>query len=231
MGEGAPSVLGPLRPPPDGRGGLLRLHGRRWSQPGLRPSSKCPGWKVVHGGYPYVLEIRGVPGGTGAWGKYVFVYARTPPAGMLCAGGGDQATDQAPVTSRPNAAQSVVRGGIRAHTYEIVSLSPRGDGGPRRKWSWRSASPPISVPLGGSSSVWGGSACTLRGPRDNGEETKRRAAAMMLRRTGRDRDPLSVAVRPKRAGGHYGDVQRVRPTGGPHLLLLLQKNIYRMEAV
>ena len=32
--------------------------------------------------------------------------------------------------------------------------------------------------------------------------------------------PLSVAVRPVRAGGHHGDVPRVRPTGGPHLLLL-----------
>ena len=44
---------------------------------------------------------------------------------------------------------------------------------------------------------------------------------MMLSRTGRDRDPLSVAVRPVRAGGHHGDVPRVRPTGGLHLLLLL----------
>ena len=44
---------------------------------------------------------------------------------------------------------------------------------------------------------------------------------MMLSRTGWDRTPLSVAARPVRAGGHHGDVPRVRPTGGPHLLLLL----------
>ena len=43
---------------------------------------------------------------------------------------------------------------------------------------------------------------------------------MMLRRVGTE-TPLSVAVRPVRAGGHHGDVPRGRPTGGPHLLLLL----------
>ena len=44
---------------------------------------------------------------------------------------------------------------------------------------------------------------------------------MTLSRTGWGRTPLSVATRPMRAGGHHGDVPRVRPTGGPHLLLLL----------
>ena len=68
-------------------------------------------------------------------------------------GGGDLATDQAPVTCWPNAAQSVVLGGLRAHTRETASLFPRGGGGLCRKWSRRSASPPQSVPLGGSSSV------------------------------------------------------------------------------
>ena len=45
-------------------------------------------------------------------------------------GGGVQATDQAPKTCRPNATQSVVRGGLRAHTRETASLFPWGDGGP-----------------------------------------------------------------------------------------------------
>ena len=44
---------------------------------------------------------------------------------------------------------------------------------------------------------------------------------MMLSRTGWDVTPLSVATRPVRAGGHHGDVPRVHPTGGLHLLLLL----------
>ena len=41
-------------------------------------------------------------------------------------GGGDQAMDQAPETCRPNAAQSVVPGGLRAHTRETASLFPWG---------------------------------------------------------------------------------------------------------
>ena len=43
-------------------------------------------------------------------------------------GGGDRATDQAPETRRPNAAQSVVPGGLRAHTREAASASPGGGG-------------------------------------------------------------------------------------------------------
>ena len=43
--------------------------------------------------------------------------------------------DQAPVTRRPNAAQSVVPGGLRVHTRETASLSPRGGGGSCRNWS------------------------------------------------------------------------------------------------
>ena len=46
---------------------------------------------------------------------------------------------------------------------------------------------PLSVPWGGTISAQGGSACALRGPGNNGEETKRRTAAMMLSRTGRNR--------------------------------------------
>ena len=44
---------------------------------------------------------------------------------------------------------------------------------------------------------------------------------MMLSRTGWDRPPLSVAARPVGAGGHHGDVPRVRPDRGAPLLLLL----------
>mmetsp|Transcript_40764 Transcript_40764/g.68307 ORF Transcript_40764/g.68307 Transcript_40764/m.68307 type:complete len:129 (-) Transcript_40764:2852-3238(-) len=58
--------------------------------------------------------------------------------------------------------------------------------------------------------------------RGQGEETKRRAAAMMLSRTGWDETPLPVARQTVGAGGHHGDVPRGRPTGGPHLLLLLR---------
>ena len=64
-------------------------------------------------------------------------------------GGGGQATDQAPETRRPNAAQSVVPGGLRAHTRETASPFPWGGGGPCRKWSRRSASPPIPCPWEG----------------------------------------------------------------------------------
>ena len=64
-------------------------------------------------------------------------------------GGGDQVTDQAPVTCRPNAAHSVVPGGLRAHIRETVSPSPRGGGrSSGRNWSWRSASPPYPTPGG-----------------------------------------------------------------------------------
>ena len=71
------------------------------------------------------------------------------PAGVLCdtgGGGGDQAMGQAPETCRPNAAQSVVLGGLRAHTRETASPFPWGGGGPCRKWSRRSASPPSPCP-------------------------------------------------------------------------------------
>ena len=63
--------------------------------------------------------------------------------------GGDQATDQAPETRRPNAAQPVVPGGLRAHTRETASPFPWGGGGSCRKWSRRSASPPIPCPWEG----------------------------------------------------------------------------------
>ena len=98
-------------------------------------------------------------------------------------GGGDQATDQAPMTCRPNAAQLVVPGGLRAHTRETASPSPRGGGGPCRKWSRCSASPPNPCPSG-VPAAW-----HVVRARGQEEETKRRAAAMMLSRTGRDREP------------------------------------------
>ena len=73
---------------------------------------------------------------TGTFGRSAALWGR----------GGDHATDQAPVTRRPNAAQSVVPGGLRAHTRETASPFPWGDGGPCRKWNRRSASPPIPCP-------------------------------------------------------------------------------------
>ena len=105
--------------------------------------------------------------GTGPKGPRVKVHAQAPPAGAPCVGG-DQATDQAPKACRPNAAQSVVPRGLRVHTRETASLSSRG--------GWRTVPEvgpalrlaPQSAPLGGCGNVWG---------------------AMMLSRTGRDRDP------------------------------------------
>ena len=44
-------------------------------------------------------------------------------------GGGDQATDQTPMTRRAYAAQSVVTAGLRAHTRETASPFPWGIGG------------------------------------------------------------------------------------------------------
>ena len=49
----------------------------------------------------------------------------------------------------PAKRQSAVRGGLRAHTRETVSLSPRGGGGLCRKWSHRSVLPPEPIPWGG----------------------------------------------------------------------------------
>ena len=94
----------------------------------------------------------------------------------------------------------------------VVHRAGSGAGAPPR--------PPIR-PLGGTINAWGVSACAMRGPGDHGEETKRIIAAMMLSRTCRDRASLSIVVRSERASGHHGVVWRVRPTGGPHLLLLL----------
>ena len=95
--------------------------------------------------------------------------------------------DQAPVTCRPNAAQLVVPRGRRAHTRETASPSPKRGVADR---AGNGASTPPRPPiysLGGTNSAWGRSAHALRGPGDHGEETKRRAAAMMLSRTGRDK--------------------------------------------
>ena len=62
--------------------------------------------------------------------------------------GGDRATDQAPETCRPNAAQSLVPGGLRAHTRETASPFPWGGGGRCRKWSRCSPRPPFRAPGG-----------------------------------------------------------------------------------
>ena len=153
------------------------------------------------------------------------VRARMTPAGVLCGTGGvgDRATDQAPETRRPHAAQSVVPGGLRAHTRETASPSPRGGGGggPCRKWSRRSASPPRSMPLGGSGDVWGGGACTLGGPGDKWRRRRGEPPPRCLAGRVGMTPPSRSPTRPRRAGGHRGDVPRGRPMGGPHLLLLL----------
>ena len=122
--------------------------------------------------------------------------ARAPSAKVPCGaggGGGDRATDQAPETRRPNAAQSVVPGVLRAHTRETVFPFPWGGGGPCRKWSRRSASPPIPCPWGGIRLRDGRGCMHVVRTRGQGEETKRRAAAMMLSRTGWGETPLPVA--------------------------------------
>ena len=90
--------------------------------------------------------------------------------------GGDQATDQAPETHRPNAAQSVVPGGLRAHTRETASPFPWGGGGLCRKWSRRSASPPIPCPWGDPATCRAGehARCAGQGTRGGDEEESRR---------------------------------------------------------
>ena len=87
VSAGASSALAPPGPPPREPGGILRLRGRRWSP--ARSPSECRGWQIVHhGGYPYILELWFVPTGTGAWGECVLLRTGTPPAGVLCTGGG-----------------------------------------------------------------------------------------------------------------------------------------------
>ena len=90
--------------------------------------------------------------------------------------GGGQATDQAPETRRPNAAQTVVPGGLRAHTRETVSPFPWGGGGPCRKWSRRFASPPIPCPWGHPATCRAGehARCAGQGTRGGDEEESRR---------------------------------------------------------
>ena len=67
----------------------------------------------------------------------------------------------------------------------------------------------------------------LRGSGAHGEETKRRASAMMLNLTGPavrvpliNRRSRSVGA-PHGAGRHHGVGEQVHPTGGSHLLLLV----------
>ena len=91
-------------------------------------------------------------------------------------GGGDHATDQAPEAYRPNAAQSVVPGGLRAHSRETASLWPWGGGGPCRKSSRHSASPPSTMPVGCSSTCKAvlRARCAGQGTRGGDEEESRR---------------------------------------------------------
>ena len=95
-----------------------------------------------------MLRPNYVPGGGAAGVESIGPRTSTSGRSAVRWGGGDPATDQAPMTCRPYAAQSVVTGGLRAHTRETASLSFRGGGRPCRKWSWRSASPPNPCPLG-----------------------------------------------------------------------------------
>ena len=82
---------------------------------------------------------------------------------------------------------------LRAHTRETASPFPWGGGGPCRKWSRRSASPPNPCPWGVIRLRVGRGCMHVVRTRGQEEETKRRAAAMMLSRTGWDVTPLSVA--------------------------------------
>ena len=82
---------------------------------------------------------------------------------------------------------------LRAHTRETASPFPWGGGGPSRKWSRRSASPPIPCPWEGNRLRVGRGCMHVVRTRGQGEETKRRAAAMMLSRRGWDKTPLPVA--------------------------------------
>ena len=81
---------------------------------------------------------------------------------------------------------------LRAHTRETASPFPWGGGGPCRKWSRRSASPPIPCPWGVIRLRVGRGCMHVVRTRGQEEETKRRAAAMMLSRTGWDVTPLLV---------------------------------------
>ena len=103
---------------------------------------------------PMAHHSLGTLPGQGLRGSRVHAHARMSPAGMLCdKGRGDQATDQAPDTCRPNAAQSVVPGGLRAHTRETAAPFPWGGCRtvPEVEPVLRLA--PKSVPPGGFSSV------------------------------------------------------------------------------
>ena len=82
---------------------------------------------------------------------------------------------------------------LRAHTRETASPFPWGGGGPCRKWSRRSASPPSPCPWGVIRLPVGRGCMHVVRTRRQGEETKRRADAMMLSRTGWDVTPLPVA--------------------------------------
>ena len=178
------------------------------AKPSLRPSAVVGGLSSTVAIHTYsssgAIQVGKAPGESVFWSAHGHLRQE-----CCAAGGGDQATDQAPETCRPNAAQSVVLGGLRPHTCETSSLAPKGGGGTCRKWSRRSASPPDPSP-------WGVPlACRA------GVETKRRAFAMILSRTGRDRDPPLGRSQTREGRRAPWVVRRVRPTRGPHLLLLL----------
>ena len=82
---------------------------------------------------------------------------------------------------------------LRAHTRESASPFPWGGGGTCRKWSRRSASPPVPCPWVVIRLRVGQGFMRVVRTGGQEEETKRRAAAMMLSRTGWDVTPLPVA--------------------------------------
>ena len=110
---------------------------------------------------------------------------------------------------------------LRAHTRVTASPFPWGGSGLCRKWSRRSASPPIPCPREGIRLRVGRGCMHVVRTGGQGEETKRRAAAMMLSRTGWDETPLPVACQTVEGRRAPWGCAAGAPTGGPHLLLLL----------
>ena len=118
MGEGASSVLGPPRPPPHGRGGLIRFGTTEapaaWAR-GPPPFLDHRGPRhpsAVFGSYFGTVAIRTyLSSGAFPLGQAPRESVSWPAHGhsgrsavRRGGGGGGQATDQAPETCRPNAA-------------------------------------------------------------------------------------------------------------------------------
>ena len=92
------------------------------------------------------------------------------------------------MTRRPYAAQSKVTGGLQAHTRETASPFPWGVVDHAGSGAGAPPRPPIRAP-GGIQQRVGRECMRVVRARGQWEETKRRAAAMMLSRTGWDGNP------------------------------------------